>query len=99
MSKSRRTYTEEFKKEAVKLSQSSNKTIREIADDLGTSHHNLNRWRREYRQNGDSAFPGQGKQNLTSEDEEVKKLKKELDEVKTERDILKKAVAIFSKRR
>ena len=97
MSEIRRTYTEEFKKEAVKLSRSSDKTLKEVADDLGTSYQNLNRWRKKYKENGELAFPGHGNQSLTPEEEEVLELKKELRETKTERDILKKAVAIFSK--
>lgn len=93
----RRTYTEEFKKEAVELSFNSDKTCKEIADDLGINYNNLIRWRKEYKNKGDLAFPGQGKQKLTPEQEKIKKLEAELKETKIERDILKKAVRIFSK--
>jgi len=94
----RRYYSEEFKREAVELSLNSDKTIKAVAEDLGTSPYNLSRWRREYTEKGDLSFPGKGKQKLTPEQEEVQRLKKELKETQIERDILKKAVAIFSKK-
>ena len=96
--KKRRSYTEEFKKDAVELSFDSDKTIKEIAEDLGISYGNLTRWRREYRNKGKYAFPGNGKQKLTPEQQKIKSLEDELRETKLERDILKKAVAIFTKK-
>ncbi len=93
-----KTYTEEFKKDAVELSFNSDKTIKEIAEDLGISYGNLTRWRREYKQKGDLAFPGNGNQKLTPEQQKIKELEDKLKEAKLERDILKKAVAIFSKK-
>jgi transposase len=97
MGEPRRKYDEQFKREAVELSFHSEKPIKELANDLGISHHNLTRWRKEYTNKGNLAFPGNGKQKLTPEQEEIQRLKKELLIVKEERDILKKAVAIFSK--
>jgi len=94
----RRTYTEEFKRDAVELSFNSDKTIKEIADDLGIIYGNLTRWRREYKNKGEHAFPGNGNQNLTPEEQKIKDLEDELRETKLERDILKKAVGIFSKK-
>ena len=94
----RRTYTEEFKKDAVELSLNSDKTVKEIAEDLGINYSNLNRWCREYKQKGDLAFPGNGNQKLTPEQQKIKELEDKLKEAKLERDILKKAVAIFSKK-
>ena len=70
----------------------------EVAHDLGIAHSNLRRWRAQYRNNGELAFPGKGKQRLTQQEEKIKRLKKELYDVKQERDILKKAVAIFTKK-
>ena len=95
----RRSYTEEFKKDAVELSINSDKTMNEIAEDLGINYGNLTRWRREYKQKGNLAFPGNGNQKLTPEQQKIKELKDKFKEVKLERDILKKAVAIFSKKR
>lgn len=94
----RRTYTEEFKRDAVELNISSDKNCTEIAEDLGINYNNLIRWRKKYRDNGKLAFPGKGKQKLTSEKQKIKNLEDELKETKLERDILKKAVAIFSKK-
>ena len=90
----KRQYTQEFKKEAVEYSLTSRKTVEEVAHDLGISHHNLTRWRTEYRKDGQLAFPGHGKENLTPQEEESRRLKKELIDITQERDILKKALAI-----
>jgi transposase len=94
----KRQFTKEFKKETVEYSLSSGKTIEQVAGDLGISHHNLNRWRKEYRKDGQLAFPGHGKENLTPQEEESRRLKKELIDITQERDILKKALAIFTKK-
>lgn len=94
----RRQYSEEFKKDAVSHSLTSEKTVEEIARDLGIAHSNLRRWRAQYSKNGEMAFPGKGKQRLNPQEEEIRRLKKELYDVKQERDILKKAVAIFTKK-
>ena len=94
----KRQFTKEFKKEAVEYSLTSGKTIEKVARDLGISHHNLNRWRTEYRKDGQLAFPGHGKENLMPQEEKVRKLQKELNDTRIERDILKKALAIFTKK-
>ena len=91
----RRNYSEEFKKDAVGHSLTSEKTVVEVAQDLGIARSNLNRWRTQYRKKGELTFPGNGKQRLTPQEEEIKRLKKELYDVRQERDILKKALAIF----
>ena len=98
MEGNRRQYSEEFKKDAVRHSLTSKKTVVEVAQDLGIAHSNLNRWRTQYGKNGELASPGNGKQRLTPQEEEIRRLKKELYEVRQERDILKKVVAIFSKK-
>ena len=94
MSSVRRTYTREFKIEAAKLSYNSDKSVEEIAASLGVSQSSLNRWRREYREDPDQAFPGQGQQK--ERDAEVARLKKELKQARMENEILKKAAAIFT---
>ena len=90
---SRKKYDSEFKKEAVKLLVGSGKSSKEVADNLGISQANLLRWKKEYQHSPDIAFPGKG--NLSRYDMEIKKLQKQLTDVKLERDILKKAMAIF----
>ena len=94
MGKHRRRYTKEFKQECVEyLRKNEDKTITAIAEDLGIKRDMLSRWNQEYDKHSQKAFPGNG----NPRDEEIFKLKKELAEVKEERDILKKAMAIFSK--
>ena len=99
MDNKKRQFTQEFKKEAVEYSLSSGKTTEEVARDLGISPHNLKRWRFQYRKDGELAFPGHGKENLTSQEAENRRLKKELQDTTIERDILKKALALFTKKR
>ncbi|WP_148217686.1 IS3 family transposase [Acetohalobium arabaticum] len=91
MGEKRKSYTEEFKKDAVELSNRSDKTVKDVSENLDIPYGTLVRWRREYKDKGDLAFPGHGKQKLTSEQKEIQRLKKELKDAKTERDILKKA--------
>lgn len=98
MGEQRRRYSEEFKREAVELSYRPGKTVAETAESLGINSNLLSRWRAERAQKGQQAFPGCGKQKLTSMEEENLRLKKELADVREERDILKKATAIFSKK-
>jgi len=93
--KKQRRFSREFKQEAVRLIEESGKSVTEIAEDLGVSDNSLYRWRQEFRRDGAQAFPGKGR--LKADDEYVRRLERELKVVKQERDILKKAVSIFSK--
>jgi len=76
MEGSRRVYSEEFKKNTVEHTMTSEKSVEELAKDLGIAHSNLRRWRVEYRKRGEFAFPGNGKQKLTSQEEKISRLKK-----------------------
>ena len=90
----RTRFSQEFKKEAVELLRSSGKTSLEIANDLGINRDNLLRWKREF----ETEERNTGTVNINPEDsEEIKRLKKEMLILKQERDILKKAMGIFSK--
>jgi transposase len=82
MEGNRRNYSEEFKRDAVGHSLTSEKTVAEVAQDLGIAHSNLRRWRAQYRKNGELSFPGNGNQKLTPQEEEIRRLKKELYNVK-----------------
>jgi transposase len=93
MSETRKKYTKEFKIEAVRLYETSSKNGREIERDLGIGKGVLYRWKREMQDENLRAFPGHG----NPRDEELYRLRKELAEITEERDILRKAVAIFSK--
>lgn len=92
----RRQYDSEFKKQAVKLCLEDGKTVSEVADHLGINRDLLYHWRKQMQKKGELAFPGNGKQLLTSEQQRIKDLEKRLKDVEMERDILKKALAIFS---
>ena len=91
----RREYAKEFKQEAVALSNEQGITAAQVARDLGIDAALLYRWRAEMRSSGDEAFPGKGK--LNSSDEELRRLQRELDRVRMERDILKKALRVFAR--
>ena len=95
MQKVQKTYTPEFKREAVRLAQTSGKSIAQVARELGISDTSIHQWRKELTGHGPEAFPGSGHQ--TAQEEEVRRLKRELEVVKQERDILKKAISIFSR--
>jgi len=86
--KHRRKYDREFKLQPVKLSFESGKTVKEVAEDLGICAGNLIRWRKEYKEYSENAFPGIGK--MKPGDEELRKLRKENADLRQERDILKK---------
>lgn len=94
MSQQRKTYTREFKIEAVRLWQTTDKTAAEVEQDLDITHGLLYKWKRQQVENGDQAFPGQGR--LSSEQERIRELECENEILRQERDILKKAVAIFT---
>jgi transposase-like protein len=95
----RRKYTKEFKESAVELyrSRSNEKTVNEIAEELGISPDNLYRWLRETEageKDNLKVFPGQG----VPRDEELARLKKENADLRETNEILKKAMAIFTVR-
>jgi len=96
MNTKRKIYPREFKLEAVQLAQSSAKSTSEIEDDLGITHGLLSKWKRQFSQEGTEAFRGQGR--LTGTEEELRQLRRENALLKQERDILKKALAIFTPR-
>jgi transposase len=93
----KRKYDREFKVNSVKLYQNSTKGKSQIARDLGVSKSAFSRWVQEIEKQGEGkAFPGEGK--IKANHEEIYKLKRELAEAIQERDILKKALAIFSQK-
>ncbi len=90
----RRTFTREFKMEAVQLSYDSDRPVTQVAKNLGIRPELLYRWRAEARQAGGEAFPGKG--NLKPEEAELARLRRELEQTRLERDILKKALSVFA---
>ncbi len=95
MAKVQKTYTREFKEEAVRLALTSGKPIAQIARELGISDSAIHGWCKELTEYGKDAFPGKGHQSEL--EEEIRRLKRDLERVQQERDILKKAVGIFSR--
>jgi transposase len=93
MSKKRKVYTKEFKIEAIKLTNEI--PASQVSKDLGISENSLSNWKKQLKSEPLNSFPGNGK--LKPHDEELRRLKKENDTLRQERDILKKAIAIFSK--
>lgn len=93
MTKPRRQYSPEYKLEAVGVAQQSDQPISRTAQNLGISDGLLRRWIKEQSDSAKKPFPGQG----NPRDEEVSRLKRELIEVKRERDFLKEAAAYFAK--
>ena len=89
----RRRYTEEFKREAVQLMETSGKPIAELARDLGINNHNLYRWRGLY----GSQSPVNRNGNVAEMEAELKRLRREVEVLRQERDILKKAMSIVSR--
>ena len=96
MNKTRRKYDKEFKLMAVNLCLTG-KSASEVARELGVKPDLVSRWKREHNQFKQGSFSGHGNENMTDEQKEIAKLKKELREAQLERDILKKAISIFSK--
>ncbi len=90
----RRVYDKEFKINSVNFYNESNKTIKEVEDDLGIANGNLKRWVVQFKEKHIDSFPGNGK--CSGKDLEIQKLKKECKILKEERDILKKVMGIFS---
>jgi transposase len=94
MGKSQPTYTKEFKQQAVTLFETSGKTKTQLSRDLGISDSALSKWCKEFGERGEEAFPGKGHQIAV--EEENKRLKREIEILQQERDIVKKAVSIFA---
>lgn len=88
----RKVYTAEFKQDAVRLAESTG-NVSGTARDLGISDSVLRKWIKAALQQGQRAFPGHGRQLLTSEQEEIKRLRAENEILRQEREILKKAAA------
>ena len=97
MKKVRKRYTREFKLEAVRLLETSGKSASQIERDLGIGKGNLWRWIRKYDADNDAGTPELG--GRTAEQERIRALERENEILRQERDILKKAVAIFSQQK
>jgi transposase len=92
--KKRKIYSREFKLEAVRLITEKGYSIAEASRNLGIDYSVLRRWKKQLADDHQNAFPGKGR--LKAPDEEVRLLKRKLERVTEERDILKKALAYFA---
>jgi transposase len=95
MTQKRKHYSKQFKIDAVKLVTEQGFNVSEAARNLGIHHSSLRHWKKEFESDGNQAFPGKG--NLSSEKDELSRLRKENKRLRMERDILKKATAFFAK--
>jgi transposase len=96
MTEKRRSYTREFKLEALRLLETSGKPARVLERELGIGDGCLRQWKQKLAAEGEEAFPGPGRPGPDQQDEVVR-LRRELEIALQERDILKKAIAIFSR--
>jgi transposase len=94
MARARKTYTPEFKLQAVKMILEQKLTVAEVARRLGVGENLLHTWKKAVLADGAKAFPGSG--HLTPQEEETRRLKAEVKRLEAERDILKKATAFFA---
>ena len=95
MAKARRTFTPEFKVQAVQLVTEQGKSVAEVARDLDLSESLLRSWKQALAATGVQAFPGHG--NPPALEEELRRLRAENKRLTMERDILKKATAFFAR--
>lgn len=93
----RRRFSQEFKIEAVRMVVEQGRDLYDVCKDLEIRPDMVRKWIKKFENDGMHAFPGSGR--LKPEDEENRRLRRENERLRMERDILKKAVAIFSDRR
>lgn len=102
MGGTRRRFTREFKLEAVRLVNEGNESVTVVAERLGIRPDMLRNWKRQVaglpRAQQSNIFMGQGKAT-GAEEEELKRLRREVEQLQQERDFLKKAAAYFAKER
>ncbi len=99
MAEPKRQFTQEFKLEAVRLATSGEKPLAQVARELGILPNLLRNWRRQVEGRTGQAtadvFPGNGQ--LPSQDEELRRLRREVETLRQERDFLKKTAAYFAR--
>ncbi len=91
----RRKFSREFKVEAVKLVRERGVSSAQAARDLGVHDNVMRKWVKEFGSDPEQAFPGQGQ--MKPEQQEIERLRREVNKLKAERDILKKAAAYFAR--
>jgi transposase len=94
MAKKRKYYSKQFKIDAVKLVTEQGYKVSEAARNLGIHHTSLRHWKKQFETDGNQSFPGKG--YISTEKEELYRLRKENKRLRMEREILKKATAFFA---
>lgn len=97
MARQRRAFTWEFKVEAVRLARESGKPVTQVARELGIRPDLLREWRRQVAARGANPAATASATPVASADEELRRLRRELEVTRQERDFLKKAAAFFAK--
>ena len=98
MKRIRRRHTKEFKRQAVALMDDDEKSNEQIAKELGIDISLLYKWRRALSKDGENAFPGKGNHaHPTDGDDELARLRREVAQLRKERDFLRSAAAYFAK--
>lgn len=95
MTQRRKRYDRQFKVSAAKVVLSGEMTVKGLSEELGIKDSTLRRWAREYEEMGDGAFPGNGSPKI-NKDYEIVKLKKKVEELERENEILKNFRAFLS---
>ena len=93
--KDKRYFAREFKYEAIRLMNEGKRSVGDIAKNLDIHPNVLHQWRRKYRADMEQAFPGKG--HMRPPEEEIGRLQRENEDLREEKEILKKASFIFSK--
>ena len=91
----RKTYSREYKIVAIQMVDQKDMTMREVSEALGINDGMLWRWRKEYKEGKLQSFPGNGR--MSDKDAEIARLRQENRRLQAERDILKKATALFAR--
>jgi transposase len=95
--KKRKKHPEEFKREAVRLLEGrGERTVADVAASLGVAENMLHSWKRKY---GSAAEQVRKERGGETPEEELKRLRREVTQLKQERDVLKKSVAVFARDR
>ena len=92
----RRRYDAEFKRNAISLAEEPGRSAHSVEQSLGIPNGMIGKWRRQLAKDGTLAFPGNGIEALTPDQKRIRELEKKLRETEMDREILKKALAIFS---
>lgn len=95
MEKRRKSYDRQYKIDAVSVVVNGGRTVVDVARELGMDANTLYRWKREFTKGDQDAFPGKGR--LSPQEEELRRLRRELAQAKEDHEILKKALVFFSK--